>query len=105
VEKRRTGGAEEAGELGPRIGRAHVDDPDRFDPRPRRLNAIGPRRFSRLDAAPEPAFGGYQKVLIEGVGGDGDLDPFASAGYDESTADRALVTHMLCCNCAMCFSA
>src|SRR5271166_5582822 len=48
VEKRRTGGAEEAGELGPRIGRAHVDDPDRFDPRPRRLNAIGPRRFSRL---------------------------------------------------------
>ena len=28
-----------AGELRPGIGRAHVDDPDRLDPRPRRLDA------------------------------------------------------------------
>src|SRR5271157_604447 len=82
VEKGGTGGAEEAGELRPRIGLAHVNDPNRIDPRPRRLEAIGPRGLAGLNAAPEPALGGDQKVLVEGIGGDGHLDPFAPAGDD-----------------------
>ena len=61
---------------------AHVDDPNRIDPRPRRLEAIGPRGLAGLNAAPEPALGGDQKVLVERVGGDGHLDPFAPAGDD-----------------------
>ena len=32
VEEGRAGGAEEAGELRPGIGLAHVDDPNRLDP-------------------------------------------------------------------------
>src|SRR5271166_3185809 len=36
VEEGGAGRAEEAGELGPGIGPAHVDDPNRFNPRPRR---------------------------------------------------------------------
>ena len=82
VEERRAGCAEEAGELRPRIGLAHVDDANRFDPRPRRLDAIGARRLAGLNAAPEPPLGRHQKVLIERVGGDGHLDPFAPAGDD-----------------------
>ena len=82
VEKGRAGGAEEAGELGPGIGLAHIDDANRFDPRPRRLDPIGARRVPGLNAAPEPALGGDQKVLVERVGGDGHLDPFAPAGDD-----------------------
>ena len=82
IEKGGSRGAEEAGELRPRIGLAHIDDPNRFDPRPRRLDAIGARGLAGLDAAPEPALGGDQKVLVERVGGDGHLDPFAPAGDD-----------------------
>ena len=82
VEKGGTGGAEEAGELRPRIGLAHVDHPDRFDPRPRRFDAIGTRRVASLNAAPEPVLRRHQKVLVEGVGGYGHLDPFTSAGDD-----------------------
>src|SRR5262245_39005160 len=37
VEKGAPGVAEERGELGPRIGRAHIDDADGLDARPRRL--------------------------------------------------------------------
>src|SRR5262245_25354491 len=37
VEKGTTGVAEEGGELGPRIRRAHIDDADGLDARPRRL--------------------------------------------------------------------
>ena len=42
-------------ELRPRVGIPHVDDAHCLDPRPGRLNAIGPRDLSGLDAAPEPA--------------------------------------------------
>src|SRR5271165_299987 len=104
VEKGGTGRAEEPGELRPRIGLAHIDDPNRFDPRPRRLNAIGARGLPGLDAAPEPALGGDQKVLVERVGGDGHFNPLAPPVMIESAAHLALVTHMLCCNCAICFS-
>ena len=57
VEERRAGCAEEAGELRPRIRAAHIDQTNRFDPRPRRFDPIGPRCFARLDTAPEPPLG------------------------------------------------
>jgi hypothetical protein len=62
VEKRRSRGAEEASELRPRIGLAHVDNANRFDPRPRRLDPIGARRLPGLNAPPESALRGHQKV-------------------------------------------
>src|SRR5208282_5389511 len=64
VEKRRAGGAEEAGQLGPRVRFAHVDDPDRLDPWPRRLDAVGTRGLSGLYAAPEAALGGDEEMLV-----------------------------------------
>src|SRR5271157_1522637 len=57
VEKGGARGAEEPGELRPRVGLAHVDHPDRFDPRPRRLDAIRPRGLAGLHAAPEAPLG------------------------------------------------
>src|ERR1700679_2600478 len=69
VQKSGTRGAEETGELHPRIGAAHVDYANCFDPRPRRLNAIGARRLSGLNATPEPPLRRHQKVLVERVGG------------------------------------
>src|SRR5208283_355594 len=51
-------GAKEAGELRPCVGFAHVDDPNRLDPRPRRLKAIRARGLPGLNAAPEPLLGG-----------------------------------------------
>ena len=74
--------AEYAGEFRPGIGRAHVDDPDSLDPRPRRLDAEQARRFAALHAAPELLLRGQQEVLVERIGRDADLDPFAAAGDD-----------------------
>jgi hypothetical protein len=77
-----TRGAEEAGELGPRVGLAHVDDADRLDPRPRRLDAIGARRLSRsgrsarTDVPPSPKSAG------KGICWYRHLDPFAPASDD-----------------------
>ena len=64
VEKGRARGAEEAGQLGPRVGSAHVDDPDRLDPWPGRLDPVGTRGLSGLYAAPEPALGGDEEMLV-----------------------------------------
>ena len=44
-------------------------------------------------------------MLIKRVGVGGDLDRLAPPVMTESTADLAAITHMLCCSCAMCFSA
>jgi hypothetical protein len=82
VEKGGTRGAEEASKLRPGIGFAHVDDPNCIDSRPRRLDAAGARGLSGLNAAPEPALRRHQKVLVEGVGGNGHLNPLASACDD-----------------------
>jgi hypothetical protein len=82
VEERRAGCAEEAGELGPRIRAAHIDDANRFDVRPGRFDPIGPRGLASLDAAPKSMLGCDQKMLVERVGGNGHLDPFAPAGDD-----------------------
>src|SRR5271166_404381 len=48
VEKGRARSAVEAGQLGPRVRFAHVDDPDRLDPWPRRLDAVGTRGLAGL---------------------------------------------------------
>jgi hypothetical protein len=44
-------------------------------------------------------------VLVERIGRDADLDPFAAAGDDREQDSFALVTHILCCSCGMYFSA
>jgi hypothetical protein len=56
------------GEFRPCIGRAHVDDPDRFDGRPGRLDSKQTREFTALDATPEFLFCGQKQVLVEGIG-------------------------------------
>ena len=43
---------------------------------------LGGGLLSGLDASPEPLFGGEKEVLIKGVRGNKDLDPFASACDD-----------------------
>src|SRR5271165_6614218 len=77
VEKGGARGAEETGKLRPGIRLAHVDDANRFDSWPGRLDPVGARGIPGLDAAPEPPLCSDQKVLVEGVGGYGHLDPFA----------------------------
>src|SRR6516225_12433740 len=56
VEKCAPGVAEESGELRPGIRRAHIDDADGIDARPRRLGINEMGRFAGLDAAPELLF-------------------------------------------------
>src|SRR5215813_4963455 len=64
----------------PGIGCAHVDDAHRFDPRAGRLDSKQSRWLAILDAAPEFFLGREQEVLVERIGWDGDLHPFAAAG-------------------------
>ena len=66
----------------PGVGGAHIDDPDRLQPRPRRLDPEQPGRFAALHAAPELLLGGEQQVLVQRIGVDGHFDPFAAAGDD-----------------------
>ena len=82
VAERRAGCAEEAGEFRPRIRAAHVDHTNRFDARPRRFDPIGPWRVAGLDAAPKSTLGGDKKMLVQGVGWNRYLNPFAPAGND-----------------------
>jgi hypothetical protein len=71
-----------ASELRPGIGRAHVDDPHRLDAGPRWVGAKEARGLAILNAAPEFFLSRKQEVLVEGIGRDGDLHPFAAAGDD-----------------------
>src|SRR6266545_7847378 len=82
VEKGAAGVAKERGELGPRIGRAHIDDADGLDARPRRLGIDEMGRFAGLHAAPELLFRRHQDAKIKGVHRDCDLDPLAATGDD-----------------------
>src|SRR6516165_927962 len=82
VEKCAPGVAEERGELGPGIGRAHIDDADGLDARPWRLGIDEMGRFAGLHAAPEFLFCRDQDAQVERVHGDCDLDPFTAAGDD-----------------------
>src|SRR5215469_14344407 len=74
------GTAEQPGEFGPRIRRAHVNDPNRLDPGLWRLNPEEARGLTTLDAAPEFALCRDNEVLIERISMGRDLDPFAAAG-------------------------
>src|SRR5262249_55421341 len=71
-----------ASELRPGIRRAHIDDADGLDARPRRLSIDQVGRFARLHAAPELLFRRDQDAEIERIHGDWDLDPLAAAGDD-----------------------
>src|SRR6266545_3747951 len=82
VEKGAAGVAKERGELGPRIGRAHIDDSDGLDARPRRLGIDEMGRFAGLHAAPEFLFRRHQHAEIERVHGDRDLHPLAAPRDD-----------------------
>src|SRR5499425_1219451 len=65
VEKGIPGGAEERGELRPGIRRAHIDDADGLDARPRRLGQDEVGRFARLHAAPELLFRRHENAEIK----------------------------------------
>src|SRR5271168_2332378 len=98
------GRSEQAGDFSPGIGFAHVDDSHRLDSRLWGFDAERSRRFAELNAAPELSLGGNQEMLIERIGGNGDLDPLPPPVMMDSTAELGLITHILCCNWAMCFS-
>src|SRR5215204_2097255 len=83
-------------ELGPGVGLAHVDRPHSFDPCPGWLNAEEARGLAGLDAAPEFLLCREQKVLIERVGVDLDLDPLPPACDDgENRTPRADHPHVV----------
>src|SRR6266540_3716134 len=74
--------AKDASELRPAVGGTHVDDADRLDPGPWRVDPEEPRRLAALNEPPELLLGGQQEVLIERVCGNWNLDPFAASGDD-----------------------
>src|SRR6266536_5857793 len=76
------GGAVERGELGPRVRACHVDDPDRLNAWSRGLDPEQSRGVAAFDTAPELPLSGQKEVLLERVGGNTDLDPFAASGND-----------------------
>src|SRR5215212_11310145 len=77
----------------------------RFDASPGRLDAEEARGLAGLDAAPELLLGGEQKVLIERVGVDLDLDPLAPACDDgEDRAPRADHPHVVLELCHVLFN-
>ena len=82
LEKGTAGRAEYAGELGPRIGRAHINDPNSLDSGVRWLDAKEARGLAALDAAPELTFRRDNEMLIERIGMGLDLNPLAAASND-----------------------
>ena len=67
-------------EFRPGIGRGHIDDPDRFYSWFWRFDSEQSRRLAILDTAPELPLGRNDEVLIERIGMDLDLHPFAATG-------------------------
>src|SRR5215467_14349537 len=82
VEKCAPGIAKERSEFRPGIRRAHIDDADGLDARPRWLGIDEMGRFAGLDAAPELLFCRHQNAKIEWVHGNRDFDPLAASGDD-----------------------
>ena len=82
LDKGRPGPAEHGGKLRPGVGGTHIDDPDRLQPRPWRLDPEQPGLLAVHHAAPELLLRGQQQVLVQRIGMDGDLDPFAATGDD-----------------------
>src|SRR5262249_7459487 len=82
--------AEDSGNLPPGVEGAHIDNPDRLDPRLWRFYPKEARELAALHTAPELAFGCDNKVLIQRVGTRDDFDPFAAAGDhgEDSTSSR-----------------
>ena len=105
LEEGGAGRTEDACEFRPGIGRAHIDDPDRLDPWSRRLDAEQTGWLTALDAAPEFPLSRQQEMLIEGIAGIVISTHLPPPVMIESDAIFELVTHMLCCSWAMCFSA
>ena len=68
------------------------------------LDAEQERALAVFHAASEFLFRGEKQMLVEGIGGDLDLN-LPPPVMIESAASRALVTHMLCWSRAICFSA
>src|SRR3954451_4189531 len=100
-----SGSAIHGRELGPGVRLTHVDRPHGFDPWPGWLDAEEARGLARFDAAPELLLGGEQKVLIERVGVDLDLDPLARACDDgENRATRADHPHVVLELCHVLFN-
>jgi hypothetical protein len=62
------------------------------------------RGLARLDAAPELLFPGQQQMLAW-IRRNRDLDPFSAPVMIDRAAALVFVTHILCCSCAMYFSA
>src|SRR3982074_1249762 len=67
LEKGVAGRPEHGGELGPSIGRAHVDDPHRLDARSRRLDIKEAWGLAAPDAAPEFLFRRQKQVLVKRI--------------------------------------
>ena len=82
VEERRARRAEKAGELRPRIRPAHIGHANRFDAGSRGFDPIGPWRLASLDAVPKLTLRSDKKMLVERIGWDRYLDPFAPACDD-----------------------
>src|SRR5580658_7891936 len=81
-EMRRTGPRKHPGEFRPGIGGPHVDNADRLDSRLWRFDTKQPGRLAALNAAPELALRGDDKMLVERVSMGGDFHPLAAAGDD-----------------------
>ena len=67
------------GKLGPGVRPAHVNGPERLDLWPGRLDAKQVGGLAGLDAVPEFPLGCEQQVLVERIGRNGQLHPFAAA--------------------------
>src|SRR5450759_4659464 len=82
VQEGRAGLAKYPRQFGPGIGRAHINDPHRRDPRSWWFDAIEARGLATLHTPPELLFRGQQQLLVEAIGGDCAFQPFAPAGDD-----------------------
>src|SRR6266567_8084205 len=76
------GGAIERGEFGSRVRARHIHDPDRLNAWSRGFDPEQSRGVAVFDTAPELPLSGQKEVLVERVGGNTDLDPFAASGND-----------------------
>ena len=79
-EKCRVSSSKRAGEFYPGIGRAHVDDADRPNPRLRWLNAEEGRGLAAVNTPPELPLSGDDEMLVKGIRRDLDSNPLAAPG-------------------------
>ena len=70
----------------------------------RRFHPKQPGRLAALDASPEFLLGRQQQVLVERIGRPS-FRPSCRPGDDRQRRRPGCATHILCCSCAICFSA